>query len=850
MSSSRLFLAAVLFGLLAASNGRGQTPAIPKQDKLPPGAVMRIGSLRLTHGTWLTCVCFSSDDQWLGTADSDGVVRLWDVATGKLVWEKPKGTGRQLAFSPKGKMLAIGGYYSPQITLWDLERGAVVHELPQNARSLEFSKDGSMLAAAGRDRVVRLWDPLTGQLIRSFQGHEAELYAVAISPDGRLLASGGGHGGGSQHNEIRLWDISSGEQVGQLHDGNEQFKNLPDAVYSLDFSADGGVLGSAGPYVVRLWDVSRRKLAQRLEQCSYDIAFSPTLNRAAAAGDFGVYEAVGGRQVIKLSGEVGVYGCIAYSHHGGLIASGNKEGCIQLWSAETGDEIDHRTGHDGGIRSVSISPDGSLAVSMSRQDATIRVWGMASGKQLLKIPVTWRGSDVWWNEEGSEVLFAPYGREIMTWTFDSTVRYWQLGELTSRSVKVGGTSATTMAFSLDGARAAVMAYDGGSRNSVGVYELDGGTLIAELNPFEGRSSSDSWVSSMAFSPDAKTLAIGVLSDSLAEQASPSVQLWDIETGKLQRRIRSAISPPGKICFSPNGEFIATSATRGAPLQLWRPSDGVEVHAFQVECDAHGRDPAPMAFSPDGKLLAAADANRDIYVWELATWRKILTFRGHQKAVTSLVFAPDGGRLLSGSEDATMLLWSVRGAVPVAAALTPEQLQGYWRSLAHADAAIAEEASKSLLSAPDQAVLLLQDQLTAGEALDPKELPALVSALRSEEVTTQLRAIVRLKSFGIQASPSLFRALADESEAAVRRRIEGVLESIGDFPISAQALQRTRAIQLLEQLGTQDAVKILMKLAKTSPATPASRDAQAALDRLKRRLNPPKAGLSSGAARKD
>ena len=422
MSSRRLVLAAGVLSCLVMGSAIGQTYSIPNEDPLPEGALMRMGSLRMTHGTWLTCVSFSGDDQWIGTADSDGVVRLWEAATGKLIWEKPKGTGRKLAFSPKASTLAIGGYYSPQITLWDLEQNAVIHELPQNARALAFSKDGSLLAAAGRDKVVRLWDPQTGALINSFNGHEAELYAVAISPDGRMLATGGGRGGGSQHNEIRLWDIASGEQVGQLDDDNEQFKNLPDAVYSLDFSADGNVLGSAGPYVVRLWDVRSRKLAQRLDHCSYDVAFSPLEKRAVVAGEFGVYEAVGGRRILKLAGNVGVYGCVAYSHDGKHIVSGNQEGFIQLWNAETGDEIDHRSGHEGGIRSVSLSPDGSLAASMSRQDGTIRVWGMTSGKQLLKIPVAWRGSDVWWNEEGSEVLFAPYGREIMTWTFDATVR--------------------------------------------------------------------------------------------------------------------------------------------------------------------------------------------------------------------------------------------------------------------------------------------------------------------------------------------------------------------------------------------------------------------------------------------
>src|SRR6185503_6831408 len=67
---------------------KASAPAI--SDALPRGALMRMGSSRLAHGNWLTSVSFSADDRYLGTADSDGVVRLWETATGKLVWEKPK----------------------------------------------------------------------------------------------------------------------------------------------------------------------------------------------------------------------------------------------------------------------------------------------------------------------------------------------------------------------------------------------------------------------------------------------------------------------------------------------------------------------------------------------------------------------------------------------------------------------------------------------------------------------------------------------------------------------------------------------------------------------------------------
>jgi hypothetical protein len=96
----------------------------------------------------------------------------------------------------------------------------------------------------------------------------------------------------------------------------------------------------------------------------------------------------------------------------------------------------------------------------------------------------------------------------------------------------------------------------------------------------------------------------------------------------------------------------------------------------------------------------------------------------------------------------------------------------------------------------------------------------------------------LKSFGAQASPALFGALAARPDLTTRKRIEEVLESTGEFPIPPDELRRIRAIQLLEQIGTPPAEAILQKIAASEPPTKASSDANAALDRLRKRRRAP------------
>lgn len=821
----------------------------PAADPLPKGAVLRMGTTRMLHETWPTCLRFSADDRYLASADHSGTIRFWDVATGRLLREMPQGTGSQVAFSPDGKTMAIGGYYHQAVVLWDLENNETTGQLKTNARALCFSSDGKFLATAGEDHIVRLWDIDTGKVTREMKGHQSELYAIAFSPDDRLLASGGGSSHGSSDYEIRLWEVATGKQWAELVD--DDVRTRRDWVYSLAFSPDGNTLGSCGPYSTRLWDVKRQKLTHRLEDCSRQIAFSPTADHFVTCGNFGTYETKTARQLLKFDGVVASSGSVAYSHDGKLIASGNREGHVQLWDANTGRELVRRFGHEGGVRCAAFSPDGTLIASICRQDSTIRIWGTASGKELLKLPVDFKGPDVWWNEEGCKVWFAPYGREVLTWTYDQQVAYWRIAtqDKHNRPLELGkayrssDNRAVIAAYSSDGQRMATGSGHSTSKLLVHLFDLDSGQLLATIKPLDGESDYDNWVSSLAFSPNGKLLAIGALNGSHRDTTGKSVELWDLEKQKRIHHIRSATSPPGNVCFSPDGKLLATSSTVGAPVQLWRVSDGKEVAQFSAEIDYHGRDMAPLAFSPDGALLAAADNKMAIHVWELATQKKTHTFQGHQKAVTSLAFSPDGKTLLSSSEDTTLLLWNVRGAdadyrdEP----LTEEQLVGYWKALADPDGDVAMTAARKLISHPEQTVQWLEQHLTAGPVLDPQEIPHLVKQLASDDPPIHLKAAAALQRFGSAASPILFAALAKADDRLYRMRIEEILNRSGKFPTPPAQLQRLRAISVLEKIGSPSAVSFLKSIAEHAPPTAVSDEAQAALDRLEAYRRAPSVG---------
>ncbi len=240
------------------------------------------------HEDWVHAVKFSADGRMLASAGHDGHVMLWDPATAERICVLDQGCHAvtELAWSQDGTKLATSGF-SSQVRLYDVPTRKLVGELQgpcDDLRALSFSPDGQRLAAGGRNGKMRIWHVGGGQTPEEYTAHQGRIRALAFSPDGKQLASSGEDGrvhiwsfdshrgrdlsrrptkifalvffgpdclatGGSD-NLIRLWDLVSGDEVGQLsgHQGS---------VVSLD--CNGQVLVSASyDTVVRIWTIKDR----------------------------------------------------------------------------------------------------------------------------------------------------------------------------------------------------------------------------------------------------------------------------------------------------------------------------------------------------------------------------------------------------------------------------------------------------------------------------------------------------------------------------------------------------------------------------------------------------------------
>ena len=287
---------------------------------------------------------------------------------------------------------------------------------------------------------LKLWDTRTGEQVGTLEGHSHTVGSVAFSPDGDVLASGGGW----YDDTVRFWDTRTGEEVRILEGHTE-------GVDSIAFSSDGVKLATASRGSVRLWDTRTGEQLRTQLHTVGNFAFSPDGKTLAVDGAeaIEIWDAHSGeklRTLFGLSGRV-----LAFSPNGTTLAIQRGHHPILLCDVRSGDVLQAFEAHTDYYISAAFSPDGKVFASGWRQhegNCLFRLWDVSTGDLLRVISID--------DDYLEGVAFSPDGRSVFTGGWHSGIHVWDVhtGELlhTLDGGAAEPSPVTAIAFSPDGTR--------------------------------------------------------------------------------------------------------------------------------------------------------------------------------------------------------------------------------------------------------------------------------------------------------------------------------------------------------------------------------------------------------------
>lgn len=594
------------------------------------------------------------------------------------------------AFTPDSHTIALSswnlGKQQDQVTLWDIGSGkqkGTITTSNKRTRAMAFSHDGKTIAIARENGLLQLWDIATHRLKRTIQSKNSPtlkarnsgLYTVAFAPnDKTLVASGVFSEEMTAATVLWLWDVATGklkQTMVQAGGGIE-----------VEFSHDGKTLVSAGSMlgvaIIVFWDVAT------------------------------------GKEKRALNGITGFFFPIALSPDGKTLATGNMDGTstasafsnawqdcigdIQLWNVATGKVRHTLKGQiQSPIRAVSIAPDGSRYATVSTDPTqqqnsparSVRLWVAHNGRLQSTLqgdePIAFStdGKVLAMSDEVPHVRQKLNRKRVEPYWDDNTgsmkgdiepdfddvlaLRDTATGKLL-RNLKVAPyTAPTAIAFSPDGTTMAAQYY-GEKQGVIRLWDVASGKVIRTMKTHIAESGG----AFLAFSSDGQFIA-NVWQISGRPDAD-AVQIWDVNSGKIKLALKTGKLPANagterilSVGFLPDGKtLIARSISF---LLFWDIMTGqrtrlIKTQGYDAFYDSETHDVlekgrAPLAISPDGKIIATETDEYSIKLWDAQTGVLLREIKGHESGVLSLAFSPDGKVLINGSNDSTLKFWNTQ-----------------------------------------------------------------------------------------------------------------------------------------------------------------------------------------------
>ncbi len=538
----------------------------------------------------------------------------------------------QIVFRPDGKAYATSGADEVRVhetssgkLLWRWNEGAIA------TSRLAWDAHGKWLAASTGEKV-QLLHPTTGALQAELVGHHAGVDGLAACPTGQLLASAAANG------EVLIWN---GNEARKLH----LLKGHTARISSLAFHPAGGLLASSShDKTIKIWDVAKGEMIRTLHTHKDPVAamvWSPC-----------------GKFIVSASGVMDI--------------RLGDEGLIQVLDAATGAPVSSTSYPTGHVSRLTFRPDGGQLAAVCTTGARRWTW-----PELKELPPILLPHDL------AHVAYTPDSTQLVTLEYKGAVKYWEC-DAGQEPVDVRPSNRTSIVclmphptqqlIACGNGRGALEVIDLDTRKSVGAWHVDPTDMILSLAwSADGRSLAagtrekqilvcqlsvpearvilghEHRVYGITFTPDNKQI--------VTASADKTVRIWDVATGKELRRLPGAKRVLRALAFNPRAGLVAASEDH-ASIRMWNLNSGELNGTFQTNPPD---DVTCLAFSPDGKLLAAGGPTTSsfVHILNADTCAPMAQCRGHKHKVTSVAWSPDGKRLVSSSDDSTIRLWEPR-----------------------------------------------------------------------------------------------------------------------------------------------------------------------------------------------
>jgi RNA polymerase sigma factor (sigma-70 family) len=809
-------------------------PLESMNERLPDGASARLGTahLRACCGS----LHFSADGQTLVGIDGGRLVRVWDAASGNLL-ETRRLSGRplrtqwelQTARSRDGNTLLIGEGSS--LEMWDIPSGKRVEVLlPRDRKRLgplilsddrrllflgetvrsELVPNGGGFGRLEQQQNLLLWDTATGKP-RLLTEDEASLVALAVSPDGKRLASSS-YGKGT-----RVWDAETGALLWQDPKYNaEEVAFTPDSQALI--AGPGG-----GQSSWHVWDAASGEPAQQYQPptvgYAWMFAVSPDGSKLLipTVQDYVLWDLQSGKVLHRWPG--------ANQAGRGLFASDSRsvvtyDTTLRRWDVATGEPLYgdvSALGHTAPVRRLFFTPDGRQLASVG-EDRTLRIWDVAGAKLLHTTGLGTASPDDWdMNSDGGTTnrdgwTLSPDGSTLVGVDNRLTVHRWSVAE---------GRPLET-------------------------YELGAAKeLDIRLRALHVRVAQDGKTLAVAAWPQCPEYAFNKYCFSFWDLKTGRLLRWGGDPGRDYRGDFASLSPDGRFAardgklfntltgesltvegpgeegvgyvFSSDGRLLASNGGKGVCVR--------EVATGQLLIELPEDKSNHAAFAPDGRRLVCTRWDR-LVVWDLQTGKAVLERLAPESLLRSgawtsagVAYAPDGRTIATGHPDGTVLLWNAPDEARLGRPLTELDLATVWDDLGAFDSAKAYAAVWRCWEDPEGAVRFLTKQFPAVELPSADEWRALIRGMDSDQFDEREAASHRLEALGRTAEAPLRQALKDNPTPEQKRRIEALLSALepSDRP-RGKDLRAVRAVAILEQVNTPAARKVLETWAKRSPGT--------------------------------